>query len=438
MKRRLAGRILCAALLIAAVSLSACGKKDQEGAGAPAAEAEQAEAGAEDGTEQNPFAHYPKNAYSDFYDPDEYVEVADYSSLTAYADLAVVTDEMIEEQVRVMLEQDSRLAEVTGRDTVQEGDVVNIDFEGKIDGVAFDGGTAKGTDLEIGSGMFIEGFEDGLIGAKKGETRDVKTTFPDPYPNSPELAGKEAVFTVTVNKIQERYTPELTDEYVAGLGATGIDGKEISTVDEYRAVVKEYLDKQSENEFGSAVGAQNMNYLMENSTFKKDPPTEIVDRMEKELTSAYTTYAASVGADLQTFMSYVFGSTADSYKDDIRADATDYAKRLLLIRAIALKEGLSVSDEELAEEEAMEALAQGISIDDFESHMDLEGLREGLLEDKVLTVLQEHTDVKPEDEAPASLQEEEELTGEAKAEEADDSAAEADAAEEAGEEAEEN
>ena len=89
MKRRLAGRILCAALLIAAVSLSACGKKDQEGAGAPAAEAEQAEAGAEDGTEQNPFAHYPKNAYSDFYDPDEYVEVADYSSLTAYADLTV-------------------------------------------------------------------------------------------------------------------------------------------------------------------------------------------------------------------------------------------------------------------------------------------------------------------------------------------------------------
>ena len=168
MKKRLAGRILCAALLISAVSLSACGNKDQEGAAAPAAEAEQtADAAAEDGTEQSPYAHYPKNAYSNYYDPDEYVEVADYSSLTAYADLSVVTDEMIEQQVQLMLEQDSQLAELTDRDTVEEGDIVNIDYEGKIDGVAFDGGTAKGFDLEIGSGRFIEGFEDGAgVGSK--------------------------------------------------------------------------------------------------------------------------------------------------------------------------------------------------------------------------------------------------------------------------------
>ncbi len=434
MKKRLAGRILCAALLISAVSLSACGNKDQEGAAAPAAEAEQtADAAAEDGTEQSPYAHYPKNAYSNYYDPDEYVEVADYSSLTAYADLSVVTDEMIEQQVQLMLEQDSQLAELTDRDTVEEGDIVNIDYEGKIDGVAFDGGTAKGFDLEIGSGRFIEGFEEGLIGAKKGETRDVTTRFPDPYPNSPDLAGKEAIFTVTVNKIQAKYTPELTDEYVTGLGATREDGTQITTVDEYRAVVKEYLDAQAENEYGSAIGAQNMNYLMEQSTFKQDPPVEMVDRMEKELTSAYTTYAASVGADLQTFMTYVFGSTEESYLDDIRADATDYAKRLLLIQAIAKKENLSISDEELAEEEGMEAIGQGMSIDDFEANMDLEGLREGLLEDKVLEVLREHTEVKPEDEAPAALQAEEELPVE-EAAEAVEETAEENTSEEAAEE----
>ena len=405
MKKRLAGRILCAALLISAVSLSACGNKDQEGAAAPAAEAEQtADAAAEDGTEQSPYAHYPKNAYSNYYDPDEYVEVADYSSLTAYADLSVVTDEMIEQQVQLMLEQDSQLAELTDRDTVEEGDIVNIDYEGKIDGVAFDGGTAKGFDLEIGSGRFIEGFEEGLIGAKKGETRDVTTRF-----------------------------PELTDEYVTGLGATREDGTQITTVDEYRAVVKEYLDAQAENEYGSAIVAQNMNYLMEQSTFKQDPPVEMVDRMEKELTSAYTTYAASVGADLQTFMTYVFGSTEESYLDDIRADATDYAKRLLLIQAIAKKENLSISDEELAEEEGMEAIGQGMSIDDFEANMDLEGLREGLLEDKVLEVLREHTEVKPADEAPAALQAEEELPVE-EAAEAVEETAEENTSEEAAEE----
>ena len=176
-----------------------------------------------------------------------------------------------------------------------------------------------------------------------------------------------------------------------------------------------------------------MNYLMEQSTFKQDPPVEMVDRMEKELTSAYTTYAASVGADLQTFMTYVFGSTEESYLDDIRADATDYAKRLLLIQAIAKKENLSISDEELAEEEGMEAIGQGMSIDDFEANMDLEGLREGLLEDKVLEVLREHTEVKPEDEAPAALQAEEELPVE-EAAEAVEETAEENTSEEAAEE----
>ena len=106
--------------------------------------------------------------------------------------------------------------------TVEDGDTVNIDYVGKLDGEEFDGGSAEGYDLEIGSCTFIDGFEDGLIGHEIGEKVTLDLTFPDPYPNNPDLAGKPVVFDVTINAIKESQTPELNDEFVEGLGITDV------------------------------------------------------------------------------------------------------------------------------------------------------------------------------------------------------------------------
>ena len=138
----------------------------------------------------------------------DYVELGEYKGLTVEVSPTTVTDEEVIKQIRANAGSDI-LEEVT-EGTVEEGDTANIDYEGKLDGEAFDGGTAKDTDLEIGSGTFIPGFEDGLIGVKIGDTVDLPLTFPENY--TEELAGKDVVFTVTVNSVKRM--PELTDDLV--------------------------------------------------------------------------------------------------------------------------------------------------------------------------------------------------------------------------------
>ena len=157
--------------------------------------------------------------------PSEYVEVpTDLSTIEFTAEeIPDVTEEAIEKELDVYKGYTRVLEEVTDRDNVEAGDVVNIDYTGKVGGNAFEGGSASGCDLEIGSGQFIDGFEDGLIGAQKGSTIDVACTFPNEYFDN-ELAGKEAVYEVTVNKIQKYVTPEFTDEAVANIFRNLLDG----------------------------------------------------------------------------------------------------------------------------------------------------------------------------------------------------------------------
>ena len=164
---------------------------------------------------------------------DEYVTLGDYKGLEVVSNVVTITDADVDAYIEYMLSMSGgALEEVTDRDVVENGDVANIDYIGKKDGVAFDGGTAEGYDLGIGTGTFIPGFEEGLVGVKKGETVDLNLTFPENY-SAADLAGAEVVFTVTVNGIYKEVTPEFTDEYVAELGI-----ENISTVEEYRAYMK--------------------------------------------------------------------------------------------------------------------------------------------------------------------------------------------------------
>ena len=142
------------------------------------------------------------------------VTLGEYKGIEVVMESTDVTDAEIQVRLDNFVASNATVEEITDRTDVQDGDVANIDYVGKIDGEAFDGGSAEGTDLTIGSGTFIDGFEEQLVGATVGETIDINVTFPENY-TSKDLAGKEATFTVTINSIGKSVTPELTDELVA-------------------------------------------------------------------------------------------------------------------------------------------------------------------------------------------------------------------------------
>ncbi|MDO4285818.1 MAG: trigger factor [Eubacteriales bacterium] len=312
---------------------------------------------------------------------EDYVELPDYSSIPAQETEPSVSDEYLDTYIQYVLASNAQNVEVTDRDEVQEGDIANIDYVGRIDGEEFDGGSATDTNLTIGSGRFIDGFEDGLIGAKVGETVTLDLKFPDDY-SSEEVAGKDVEFTVTVNKILETQTPELTDEFVA---QQGIDG--VTTVEEYRTYCYDQLMEQAQASYDSSVQNQIVQWLEDNATFKQDPPEEMVTRYNTTYTENFNAYAQNYGLDLETYMTYM-GSSADTYEQDIQDMALRAAKEYIILQAIADREDLNISDSEFNTELSTAAASSGYSsVDDFEEVVDTEAYREYLMVQDVLEFL---------------------------------------------------
>lgn len=259
-----------------------------------------------------------KEAYLRYIKASDYVDLPDYSNIPVSVPAKhEVTDDEVESMVQYQLSGDASYQEVEGKTTVESGDTVNIDYVGKKDGKAFDGGTASDYNLTIGSNSFIDGFEDGLIGKKVGETVDLDLTFPTDYSNA-DLAGQDVVFTVTINKIVELVTPELTDDWVAKQNITGV-----STVDEFRTYIRKQAEDYYQQNYDTSVEAEILNYLTENSTFKKDPPEAMVDRYYNNMVTYYSQQLyQQYGMDLDTYTSLMglddnseSASSADSAAD---------------------------------------------------------------------------------------------------------------------------
>lgn len=331
---------------IAAGTLAGCGSGSgttNESAAQATTQQASAEVAAEEEWMTDPQAYMSGIKASD------YVELpVDYAFLAVEVEPAAeVTDEEVEELIESRREADRELKEVTGRSIVREGDVVNIDYVGRIDGEEFDGGSDEGYDLEIGSGMFIDGFESGLIDQKVGDTVTLELTFPENYADSTK-AGVKAEFDVTINSIQQYIIPDLTDDYVAGLGIMDEFGHSVATVDEYRAFVRNYLIERNERDYTSRLEAAIMDALLEKSVFKQDPPKVMVARLNDYMVEGLTSLAyQQYGTDLMTFMMKNYNSTAESYLDDIRKMAEEYVRESIILQAIADKENLSISDDEL-------------------------------------------------------------------------------------------
>ena len=364
--------------------MTGCGNADTDTAETTQESMAENETGTEAGTED-----YGPEAYLSGINVADYVTLGEYKGIEVSVDAPVVTDEYLDSYIDYVLQSNMVTTEITDR-PVEEGDIVNIDYEGKIDGVAFDGGTAQGYDLTIGSGTFIDGFEDGLIGAETGETVDVNVTFPENYQGE-EVAGKDAVFTVTVNSISVETLPELTDEFVQGLDVG------VNTVEEYRQYAYDLLMEEEQATHDSNAEIAVLEAVMARSQIQ-DPPEDMTNRYYNRIIDNMTYYASLYGYDLETFL-----SMQGTSEDAIRESAAQAGQEIIVMQAIADAEGLSVTDEELDAE--IETNAGSLGYDDVEEYrasLDVEGYREYMMSEKVLNFLLENvvvTDVEPETEA---------------------------------------
>lgn len=250
----------------------------------------------------------------------------------------MVTDEDIENEIKSELDKNSRIVDVTDR-PVQNGDTVNLDYAGTVDGVPFEGGTAQGQPLVIGSGSFIPGFEEQLIGLNAGDEKDVEVTFPEDY-HAPELAGQDAVFHCVINKIQTREMPVLDDEYVQ-------DTSEFDTVDEYKENIHKTLIERKEKAAQTDKENAVVDKLIETS--EMDIPGAMIDSQVSDMYNEYAQQLQSQGIGIDMYLKYM-GQTESALKEQMRPQAEKRIKTRLVLEEVAKVENIEVGDEKVEAE----------------------------------------------------------------------------------------
>ena len=327
-----------AAILAMAVFAAACGKKGTESKASASDIKESAAASSSTLTEDSPEIKELENMTV----PEEpkvsemgKITLPDFKTISVtVAPMENVTQEEVDAVIQQALAESPEVVE----DAAKEGDTVNIDYSGSIDGVKFDGGTAEKQDLKLGSGQFIPGFEDQLIGAKAGETVTVKVTFPEQYGNA-DLAGKAAEFEVKVNEVKRE--PELSDEWVKNY-----DGTTAETIESYRDQIREQLQNRKEFNYHSEIQDQAIQ--------------QISEKTEVELSKNFLDYAKAyiLNAQLSQYKQYgmgaadvinMSGETVEQFKEDAYANAETYAKQLFIMRKIADAQNIRATDELLDE-----------------------------------------------------------------------------------------
>lgn len=305
------------------------------------------------------------------------VKVGEYKGIAAVREAVVVSDEAVDAEINNVRERNARETEVTDR-AVENGDEITFDFDGYVDGVAFDGGKAENYNLKVGSGSFIPGFEEQIVGKAIGENFDVNVTFPAEY-HAAELANKEAVFKCVVHAIKVRELPELDDEFVK-------DVSEFDTVDEYRADVKAKLQERADKEEDAKVDAQIMDKLVE--TLEADIPEAMFENELDAMMRDYETRLRYQGLDLETFMRYT-GQTVDAMKAQFRPQAEKQVKTRLALEAIAKAENFEATTEEIDAEYTKIAEAYGIEADKVREMVDSAAIAADLVVGKAAQLLRD-------------------------------------------------
>lgn len=315
-----------------------------------------------------------KNSY------DKYVTLGEYTGMTIDRIVTTVTDDDVQEEIQNELYADAEFKEVTDRGA-KEGDTVNIDYTGKIDGEEFDGGSDTGMDLELGSDSFLPEFEDGIIGMKKGETKDITITFPEDYDGT--VDGKTAVFSVTVNSITEAILPEYNDAYVK-------ENYDYDTTAEYEASLKSDLQEQYDEDATFTACSDALSEAVDNAEFD-GYPEDMYDSAKEQMEYENQAFADQLGIEWTDLV-------GEDY--DIEEDILATIHEKLVVYAIAEKEKLTVTDEEFDTyaEDNWELYGYDTK-EDFISDYGDEEIRYSLLYDKVLNFLGENNTFHDIDEA---------------------------------------
>lgn len=320
---------------------------------------------------------------------DKYItSIGDYKNMTLEVKEQVVTDEDVENGIQYLLSMSPELEEVKGR-AAQTGDIANINFEGKKDGVAFEGGTSENYDIEIGSGAFIPGFEDGMIGMEIGETRDLELSFPEEY-HVPELAGQDVVFTVKLNGLQQYKQIELNDEYVKGLGLA-----DVNTVDEFKAEVRKQFEAEAQNTYESNMENAALEALLNICEFSDEVPSGRYTYYYDNLVKSDEEAAASYNSDIQTYAtSYLGFESVDAYYNDLKEAAYRATRMDLATYKILELEGATFSDADVKNEIKEHYADFGFeSVDDFNAQIDLVDYKMYLTNQKALEVIKQNAKV---------------------------------------------
>ncbi|MBO5259457.1 MAG: trigger factor [Agathobacter sp.] len=285
------------------------------------------------------------------------VTLGKYMGVTVTKIDTTVSDEELEAALEKERNNNSRTISVTDR-PVAVGDTAVIDFEGFVDGVAFEGGKGENHSLEIGSHSFIDTFEDQLVGKNVGDDVDVNVTFPEEY-HAPDLAGKPALFKVKINEIKAKELPELDDEFAQ-------DVSEFDTLAEYKEDLKKRLTEQKENEAKRTKEDEAIKKIIEKS--KMDIPEAMIDTQCETMIEEFAQRIAQSGLTMEQYLQFS-GMTIDKLKDQVRPEATTRIQSSLVLEQIAKDENIEVSDEDVDAEIEKMAAAYGMEADKLKEYM---------------------------------------------------------------------
>jgi trigger factor len=310
------------------------------------------------------------------------IDLHDYKGIEVERDTPAIDDDDVERSIAALAKERATLVPVER--PAQLGDVVTLDYEGKIDGVAFEGGSAKGQMTELDENRFIPGFASGIAGMSAGETKDVEAVFPSDYPKE-DLAGKTAIFTVTVNDVKALELPALDDEFAKTIS-------ENETLEALRADVRKRLEVIAQSRARRAVGNAVMEKLVDAHEF---PLPEVL--VEREVDNMVNDLAAQVGQSGSTLDDYLQeqGKTIDELRESFHADAEQRVKGTLVIEEVARAEGINATPADVAEELAALSRQYGQPVDRIRKALgnNVISLMEGIVRNKTLEFLVDNAKV---------------------------------------------
>ena len=310
------------------------------------------------------------------------VEIDGYKGIEVAKEVALVTDDDVAKEVDKLREKNVRIITVDDR-AAELGDDVVIDFEGFKDGVAFDGGKAEDFELNLGSGQFIPGFEDQIVGHNAGESFEINVTFPEEY-QVEELKGAPAVFKINLKAISKKELPELDDDMVK-------DSTEFETVDEYKADVKKKLEEQAEKKADADVENAVFDKVIE--LLKADIPQEMFDNRTNEMVGELEQRLRPQGISLDMYLQYT-GQTIDTVKKAYAEQAEKQVKLRLALEKIAELENVQVSDEELEEEFKKMADNYKLELEQVKNFVGSEELKKDIAVSKTVDLIKEAAVIK--------------------------------------------